>query len=284
MLERYYELTKPGIVYANALIALATFLYASGWHFALQSLAGMLIGLALVVASACVFNNAYDRGIDRLMARTKDRALAAGTIPVARALAFGTVLGVAGFATLFLLANALSCAAALFGFAVYVLAYTPAKHRTHWSTLVGSLAGAAPVAVGYAAATGRLDLTAGLIFLALALWQMPHFYAIALYRLEDYRKAGVPTLPLARTPRAAKRAILAYMLGFVLAECALFAIGAAGYAYLAIALASFAFWARAALQGFADPDDAWGRRVFLASLIALCGFALALAVSPLLAR
>lgn len=282
MPKRYYGLLKPGIVYANAFIALATFLYASEWHLLWQSLLGMLIGLALVVGSACVFNNAYDRRIDRRMARTRSRALATGTIPLPRALAYGTLLGAAGFAALFFLVNALSFAAALFGFVAYVFAYTPAKHRTHWSTVIGSLAGAAPVAVGYAAALGRLDLSAALIFLALMLWQMPHFYAIALYRLEDYRAAGVPTLPLVSSSRTAKRAIIAHILGFILCECALFALGGAGYAYLVIALAPALFWARSAFRKAADTDETWGRRVFLASLIALFGFALALAFSPLL--
>jgi len=282
-LKQYYRLTKPGIVYGNAFTTLAAFLYASGWHASAALFCATLGGIGLVVASACVFNNYLDRGIDRKMERTKNRPLVTGAIKGPAALAYGAVLGLAGLALLYIYANPLTAAAALFGFLSYVFAYGWAKRASHWGTVVGSIPGAIPILVGYTAVTGRIDAAAVTLFLILALWQMPHFYAIAMYRLDEYAAAGIPVLPARKGMRTAKIYTILYIIAYLAAASAFAALGYAGYAYLVIVLGFGFAWLWRAGQGFKALDDAlWARGVFRFSLIVLVTFLAALALAPLL--
>lgn len=194
MIKEYYRLTKPGIVYGNVFTTLAAFLFASHWHIGSALLFGTLVGLALVIASACVFNNYFDIDIDKKMARTKARALVSGAISGQSALAYGTVLGLVGLYLLYTYTNVLTAAIALAGFVVYVCVYTPLKPRSALAVFVGAVAGAVPIVVGYTAVTNRLDLTALILFVCLFVWQLPHFIAIAVYRFDEYAAAGVPLL------------------------------------------------------------------------------------------
>jgi protoheme IX farnesyltransferase len=283
MLKEYYRLTKPGIVYGNALTTLAAYLFASGFHIRLLLFVATLLGISLVVASACVFNNYLDRAIDRKMARTKDRALAAGTISAASALAYGSLLGLIGFGLLWAHANSLTALIALFGWVMYVFVYGWAKRAGSWGTLVGSIPGAVPIVVGYTAVTGALDATALILFLILVFWQMPHFYAIAIYRESDYAAAGIPVLPIKSGVRATKRAILFFLAAFFVTAPLLTLLGYAGYAYCCIMLVVGAVWLALGIKGFKAPDDIkWARGVFFASLFVLLAFSAALAIAPLL--
>lgn len=192
MFKNYYYLTKPGIVYGNIFAALAVFLFASRWQFSLMLLFATVFGMALVVASACVFNNWYDRGIDSKMPRTKARPLVSGAISPQNAFVYGGVLGIIGFATLYFGANALAETCAFAGWFVYVFCYTPLKHKSSFALYVGAVAGAMPVVAGYAAGAGTLDVAALILFILMFLWQLPHFWAIAVYRFDEYSAAGVP--------------------------------------------------------------------------------------------
>jgi len=281
--REYYRLTKPGIVYGNAFTTVAAFLYASKWHSGVMLFLATLVGICLVVASACVFNNVLDRGIDRRMARTKERPLVTGAIGVPAALVYGAVLGIIGLALLYSQANPLTAALALFGHISYVLIYGWAKRVSSWGTVVGSIPGAIPIVVGYTAVTGRLDIPALILFLILVFWQMPHFYAIAMYRLDDYAAADIPVLPARKGMRATKVHLLCYIVAYLIAVTALTVLGYAGWAYLVIALGFGLAWAWRALRGWKTPDDVrWAKGVFLYSLIVLVTFSIALALSPVL--
>jgi protoheme IX farnesyltransferase len=194
MIKEYYELTKPGIVYGNVLVAAAGFLYAAAGDVQWLLFAYTLLGLALVIASACVCNNYYDQDIDKRMTRTSTRALAAGSIPGSHALLYASVLGLIGAGTLFFLTSLYALVAALIGFVVYVFVYTPLKHRSPHALWVGAIAGATPPVVGYAAVTNTIDSTALAFFIFLCLWQVPHFLGIAAYRYDEYAAANIPLL------------------------------------------------------------------------------------------
>lgn len=152
----------------------------------------MMLGLALVIGSACVFNNYYDRDIDKKMLRTSTRGIASGKISGRSALLYAAILGVLGMYILYFYTTEFAYAAALAGFVVYVFAYTPLKHKTPYALFVGAIAGATPPVVGYAAATGTINTAALWLFIFLFLWQLPHFLGIAAYRYEEYAAAGVP--------------------------------------------------------------------------------------------
>lgn len=192
MIRAYYELTKPGIVYGNAVVAAAAFIFASPEIIDWRLLALMLVGLSGIVASACVFNNYFDRHVDARMERTKNRALAASRISASSAIVFALTLGVVGTLVLGFYTNPLALGVALLGFVVYVFLYTPLKHITPHALWVGAVAGAMPPVVGYTAVIGALDLYALGLFVFLFMWQIPHFLSIAVYRHEEYQAAGIP--------------------------------------------------------------------------------------------
>ncbi len=211
MPRAFLLLTKPGIIAGNALTAAAGFALGSSHLFQPWLFLAALAGLSLIIGSACVLNNYIDRKADQKMERTKTRALAVGTISTRHALLFSLILGVSGTLILFFFVNLLSAAAALFGFIAYIGIYSFSKYHTVHGTLIGSLAGAVPPIVGYTAASNRFDLIAIIFFTMLVFWQMPHFYAIAIYRLKEYQAASIPVLPAKRGIQAAKIQMILYM-------------------------------------------------------------------------
>jgi protoheme IX farnesyltransferase len=280
-LGSYYRLTKPGIIYGNILTTVAGFLLASHWHIAYYRFIGVILGTALVIAAACVINNVLDRHIDAKMARTAQRELVAGVISPYRAVIFGVIVGLLGLLILLVLTNAVTVDIGVAAFIVYVAAYGIGKRRSVHGTLIGSIAGAAPVMAGYCAAEGHINAAAILVFLILAVWQMPHFYAIALYRYNDYKAAGLPVLPVSRSIRETKLQIVIYI-GFFIVVCSLLTFfGYTGYSYLAVMSGLGLIWLYKGLHGFRAPDAAvWARSMFLFSLVVIMGLSVMLAVGP----
>lgn len=266
----YYQLAKPGIIYGNAVSAVAGFFLASQGSFHGVIFLAMLLGVSLVIGSGCVFNNYLDREIDRRMARTKKRAFVAGDITPDTALTYGAFLGLTGIIVLALFCNVLTATIGVFSWFMYVVVYGHAKRRTVHGTLVGSIAGAMPIVGGYTAVTGQLDRGALLLFLILALWQMPHFFGITLYRIKDYEAAGLPVLPLVRGVAATKTTMLWYVAAFTVAATLLTFTGYTGYTYLTVALLLGLSWLWTGLKTLKTSGDAvWGRRMFRVSLIVL---------------
>jgi len=293
-IKTYYELAKPGIIYGNLLTAVAGFLFATGLrhsvvpptlipetfgHF-FALLIALVVGTVLVIGSACVFNNYIDRDIDVKMERTKGRALVQGHISGRNALIYGAVLGIVGALVLFSWTNILTGCLELFGFFAYVVFYGLAKRYTVYGVIVGSVPGAMPIVAGYAAAAGRLDLAAFILFIILILWQMPHFYAIALHRSHEYRAAGIPVLPLRKGILRTKIEMFAYVFLFFIAVLSLTFFNYTGYIYFGVMAAVAAFWLWLASLGFKiEATDAshpavgkWGRMMFLYSLLVITIF------------
>lgn len=270
-IKSYLSLTKPGIIFGNMVTAVAGFALASQGQFHSGLLIETLLGLSLIIASACVINNYQDRAVDEKMMRTKNRPLVTGAVPVRSALCFAVLLAALGMATLLFYTSFLTLAIALFGYLVYIVPYKFWKYRSYYGTVVGSLAGGVPPAVGYCAVCNRLDLAAGLIFLAVVLWQMPHFFAIAMYRIEDYAAAGLPVLPLVKGAGVTKVQMLVYICAFLCVEILLTLFGYTGYAFLGVASALGIIWIWLSLQGFRknSDDKLWARKMFFYSLISI---------------
>lgn len=266
-LKAYYQLAKPGIIYGNLISATAGYLLASQLDIRWPSLVGMEIGFGLVIGSACVFNNLYDRDIDRLMKRTRKRPSVTGEVGVRAAKIYGILLAVIGFGVLLISTNLLSFYAAAAGFIVYVTAYTLAKRKTHYSTLIGSLSGATPIVGGYLAYSDRFTSAALIIGLMMLIWQMPHFYAIAIYREKDYRQAGVPVLSVVRGKRAALYWMAVFSLAFVGVSMSLYWYAPLSLVYLiVIGLTSIGWLALNCAGLFTKQIDDWARKSFLVSL------------------
>ncbi len=283
MIGMYYRLTKPGIVYGNLFTVLAGYLFAARTSVSPVVLIAVLIGMALVIGGACVFNNVIDRDIDAKMERTQNRATVTGTISVRRALVFGMLLSICGGMILLFHTNPLTAAVGCAGFIAYVLIYSFSKRVTRTHTLIGSISGAVPILAGYTASTGRIDDAGIVLFLSMVLWQMPHFYSIALYRLNEYAAAGIPLLPSEKGAYLTKIVITVYIAAFILAELSLTVLGYTGYTYCVVVLFFGMSWLARALRGFSVPDDAvWAKELFLYSLKVLIAFCAAITFGALL--
>jgi protoheme IX farnesyltransferase len=283
LIRSYYRLTKPGIIYSNVLAALAGFLLASHWRFQLITLLGTLFGIAFVIASACVFNNYIDQPIDRKMARTKNRALVTGRISDASALTYALVLGLLGFAILSLTTNLLTVCLGIIAIIFYVAVYGYAKRHTVHGTLVGTISGALPPIAGYTAITNHVDVAAVLLGLIWVLWQMPHFFAIAMYRKDDYAEAGIPVLPVKKGLRRTKYQIIAYVFAFSIAVLLLPLGGYTGIIYV-IVMGLVAFnWIGLALTGLKAVDEVkWARKMFFKSLTVMLFLCLMVSIGAII--
>ena len=275
MLKVYYMLTKPGIIFGNIVTTAAGFVLASQGKIDYWMFLMTLVGLAFIIGSAGVFNNYIDRKIDAKMARTMERPLVKGTITVMNALMFGTLLALFGTAVLLKFTNVLTVLVALTGFFVYLVLYTFWKYRSFYGTLVGSIAGAMPPVVGYCAASDRLDMGAFLLFAILVLWQMPHFFSIAIYRIDEYQEASIPVLPIKRGMYATKVQMVLYIVAFIISTVLLTFAGYTGYMYLIASTIVGVAWLALCMNGFRSLDDArWARQMFacsLAVIMVLCG-------------
>jgi protoheme IX farnesyltransferase len=282
-LQRYYRLSKPGIVYANTMTAAAGYLYASELHISWMTLIGLVVGIAALISGACAYNNYIDRHIDAVMRRTKKRGLVTGDITGRAALVYATAMTIGSLALLAVSQNRLVVVLSLIAFIDYVVLYGWSKRHTVHGTLVGTICGSLPIVIGYVAVTGRLDTEAWLLFGLMVAWQMAHFYAIALYRTDDYRQAGIPVMPVVYGAATTKLQTVAYIALFIVLSACLFAYGNIGVVAGLVLGVLGVWWLVKALIGYrmAAPD-AWGKQVFFASLTVLLGMSLCLVIGPII--
>ncbi|KZN14366.1 MULTISPECIES: heme o synthase [Marinomonas] len=281
MFKRYLQVTKPGIIMGNLIsVAGGFFLAARGdidWMLMLMT----VIGLSLVVASGCAINNYIDRDIDAKMKRTRNRVTVNGEMSGKAAFFHGVVLGVIGFALLGYFTNWVAVAFAVFGYVVYVGLYTLYfKRKSVYGTFIGSLSGAVPPVVGYCAAAGQFDAGAAILLTMFSIWQMPHSYAIAIFRFDDYKAAGIPVLPVSQGIAKAKRHIILHIAAFAVVAALLPLAGYVGIGFMVVALSTSLWWLAMALRGFrADIDlNGWARQVFFFSIITVTALSVTMAI------
>ncbi len=279
MLKRYLLVTKPGIIFGNLISVVGGFFLASKGDLQLDIFLATLTGVSLVIASGCVFNNYIDRDIDCLMERTRNRVLVQGLIGSRATLGYATGLGVVGVVLLYWV-NPLSAALGGLGFVVYVGFYTLwLKRRSVYGTLVGSLSGATPPVIGYCAVSNEFDSGALILLLIFSLWQMPHSYAIAIFRFKDYQAAAIPVLPVKKGIALTKSHMLRYIMAFALATVMLTFSGHAGFFYFAVASLVSLIWLVMAWKGFRVTDDRiWARQLFIFSIVAITSLSLMMSV------
>lgn len=263
-------LAKPGIIFGNLLAGIAGFLLASKGNIHFSLFISLAVGMSLVIGSACVLNNYIDRNTDKKMDRTQKRSLATGAINANIALLYGVLLGMTGFFILAHFTNLVTFLLGFIGYCDYLIFYGLAKRHTVHSTIIGCISGAMPPVAGYTAVTGRIDIAAVMLFLILVFWQMPHFYAIAIYRIKDYAAANLYVWPVRRGVESTKIYMTLYITAFFLATLSLFFLGYTGYIYLTIMLLLGGTWLVKSFQGFHTTNtDAWARGMFSFSLLAL---------------
>lgn len=281
--KSYSLLTKPGIILGNLITMAAGFMLAGAPFFDAKLFCATFLGLALVIASGCVFNNWIDKEADKKMVRTRNRPLASGAISPKNALIFAIFLGAAGLFLLYFLANSIAAILALFGLFVYTVLYSLSKYYSVHGTLIGSVAGAVPPIVGYVAVAGKLDTAALLFFLVMLFWQMPHFFAIALVQIKDYEAALIPVLPLKRGLERTKKEMLFYTVAYLIASWALGLFSPLGPLYFIAASFLGLYWLYIGLKGFWEKNEkVWARKMFFSSLWVILGVSFAIVLESLL--
>ncbi|RUR02371.1 MULTISPECIES: heme o synthase [Legionella] len=242
----YLELCKPRVVALMLLtVVVGMYLATPGW-VPVATLTSALLGIGLCAGSAAAINHLVDKRIDAMMARTKKRPIAHGRISVKEAFLFACVLGVGGLVILILFVNRLTAVLTFVSLIGYAGVYTGyLKRATPQNIVIGGLAGAAPPLLGWTAVTNQLDPQALLLVLIIFTWTPPHFWALAIYRFEDYRHAEIPMLPVTHGIDYTKLNVLLYTILLVAVSILPFAVKMSGLVYLAGALAlgaRFLYW------------------------------------------
>ncbi len=277
--SQYLELTKPRVVALIVFTAIiGMFLAVPGWPPLRESVAGF-IGIWLAAASAAAINHLIDQRIDRLMARTSHRPLATGSLTPTQVLAFAIALGTLSMAILIALVNPLTAAltfASLIGYAIVYTAFL--KRATPQNIVIGGAAGAAPPLLGWVAVTGEVHPYALLLFLIIFVWTPPHFWALAIFRREDYSRAQVPMLPVTHGVTYTRWHVLAYTILLVIVTVLPYLTGMSGLFYLGGALVLGAGFLWHAVRLLNPPDEWFAMKVFnysIVYLMALFAFLLA---------
>mgnify|MGYP003608526440 CR=1 FL=1 len=214
IISDYINLTKPGIMVLLLISTICPMFLAFrevGTEINYMLMLYVFVGGALVSGSASVLNCIYDKDIDQIMLRTRQRPLAAGRVRPLSAFIYAILLGAAGVAILALKANPLAAIVSIYGHLFYVIIYTIyLKRSTPQNIVIGGAAGAFPPVVGWAAVTGEITLMPILLFLVVFFWTPPHFWALALNKNEDYRRANIPMMPVIRGDRSTIYQMLVY--------------------------------------------------------------------------
>jgi protoheme IX farnesyltransferase len=266
-LAQYYVLTKPRVVQLIVFCAVIGMLLAQpglpDWPLALAAIAGIW----LVAAAAAAFNCLIEQHIDRRMQRTAWRPTAKGELSTAQTLAFSAALCAAGSAVLLVWVNALTMWLTFATFVGYAVVYTVVlKPLTPQNIVIGGASGAMPPVLGWAAMTGEVTLEPLILALIIFLWTPPHFWALALYRVEDYRKAGLPMLPVTHGPEFTRLQVLLYTLILLAATLLPFTFRYSGWIYFVAALVLGVMFVVYAWKLWRDYSDALARKTFRFSI------------------
>lgn len=272
MIRDYVSLTKPRIIVLLLITAYCAMVVAKGTLPSGIYTLNTLGGLTLSIAGAHAINMWYDRDIDQLMVRTRERPVAQGRIAPMEALSFGIFLETSSWLWLSRTVNDVAALCSLFGFLIYVVVYTVwLKRRSPQNIVIGGAAGAFPPLVGWAAITPHWSITPVLMFMTIFLWTPPHFWALALYKQEDYRRAHVPMLPLIVGPRSTIRAMFLYSLLLIVCSLALGWFGNLGALYFWTALALGLGFGSSILLLMGNRRSLAPKKVFFISLLYMAG-------------
>ena len=265
--SQYYALTKPRVVQLIVFCALIGMLLAEPGLPDLRLAAAATAGIWLVAAAAAAFNCLVEQQIDRKMARTSWRPTAKGELTNTQTLLFSAVLCALGSATLWVWVNPLTMWLTFATFVGYAVVYTVVlKPLTPQNIVIGGASGAMPPVLGWAALRNDVGPEAIVLCLIIFLWTPPHFWALALYRTEDYRRAGLPMLPVTHGPEFTRLQVLLYTLVLFAGTLLPFIIGMSGLIYLACAVVLGAMFIWYAWQLWRDYSDALARKTFRFSI------------------
>lgn len=273
----YRRLVKTGIIYGNSLHYIIGALIAVPlvWADAGRAAIG-LIATMLLIASACMVNNWLDRKYDTRMERTAGRVTASSRVNARQIYTWASILGLVGAALLFVLVNPLTALLGVAAWVSYSIIYTLSKPHTAWSTIIGTVPGALPALAGYTAVSGEITSAGWWLFGLIVAWQLPHFYAISVYRRSDYRVAGVAVLST-RVSAPTMRVVIIICLLLYLAVAVGMAATTLGAVAGGVLVVAAAVWLLRSSVGTYDNQqhESWARGVFIWSMLVSIGMLLA---------
>jgi protoheme IX farnesyltransferase len=265
----FVELLKPRVMSLVVFSGFAGLMVAPGdLHPVLAAVA--ILCIAVGAGASGAINMWYDRDIDAVMQRTRNRPIPTGRVDAQEAAGFGVVLAIGAVALMALAINWLAAGLLAFAIAFYVFVYTMwLKRRTPQNIVIGGAAGAFPPMIGWVSVTGEIDPAPIALFLLIFMWTPPHFWALALYRSGDYARAGVPMLPVVAGARATKKQILVYSVLLAPLALAPWILGIAGAVYAAAAAVLSGLFMLAAVRVWFDRGERAARQMFAFSIVYL---------------
>lgn len=274
IISAYIEVTKPKILVMLTFTSLCAAFVAQRGIPSLTILFAMLVSASLSAGGSAAINMWYDRDIDVIMERTSKRPIPAGLINPSAVFWFGMFLGILSIIIAYVFVNPLTALLNAVGYFYYAVIYTMwLKRRTPQNIVIGGGAGAFPILIGWASVTDSLNITALLMFLVVFLWTPPHTWALALYKNEEYTKAGIPMMPVVKGPRSTKIQSLFYMLLLYLNSLILYICGDFNYFYLIGALLFNSSLLYSTWKMWKEEDNTfvWAKRTFICSLFYILG-------------
>ncbi|MFL2709209.1 MAG: heme o synthase [Gammaproteobacteria bacterium] len=265
-LSSYINLCKPKIVALLTVTALIGMLLSVNFYTNLTNVINglaSLVGFALLAAASAALNQIFDRETDKNMSRTKSRPLAAGNISLTEALIFTAILLFAGSSLMLYFSNLLTLMITTFGFIFYSLIYTIyLKWATPQNIVIGGLSGALPPLIGWTAVSNEISLMPLILVLIIFLWTPPHFWPLAIDRMEEYKKEGVPMMPIAKGVTRTKKEMVVYAVLLLAASLAPYIYGLAGIFYLVTTTALNLYFIYLCLIYLNDKDNQLSMKIF----------------------
>lgn len=275
MIKKYLEIMKPRMILGNTISIVGGFLLTVKDDINYKLFFFTIFGTLLVMASSCVLNNYIDRDIDKKMERTKNRVLAKELLPLKTIPWYAAILSIIGFNILYFKVNHLVMWLALIGFMIYVLIYTLyMKRKSKYSTIIGSISGSIPPVIGYCSINNQLNFDTFVLFLIFTLWQIPHFYAIAVLYLKDYQLAAIPVFPVTYGVLTTQHHIIVYIICFILSILLLPINGCVNYKIFSIVIIIGIWWLYIACKWCIVKNDnrqqlLWAKKTFILSIVTI---------------
>ncbi|ARC54751.1 hypothetical protein AOQ88_00530 [Candidatus Riesia sp. GBBU] len=271
-MKKYFIIIKPLIVFSNL------FSFCSGFLFSQEKIKDYYIffltflGIFFIISSSCVANNYIDLDIDRLMNRTKNRPSATNDIKSSSILLFSLFLYIVGMLFLIETKNFLSISLSVIGSIIYIVIYSLyLKRRYYFSILIGSISGAIPPVIGYQTSSNKIDIGTLILFITFFLWQIPHSYSMAIYNIEDYKKARIPSLPITKSIFITKIHISISILLFIISNFLFLIKNFMNKIFVYYIIFINLYWLIISVQGFKKTINnfSWSRKLFIFSNISI---------------
>ncbi|WP_343192502.1 heme o synthase [Buchnera aphidicola (Taiwanaphis decaspermi)] len=280
-MKKYFDLIKPGIVFSNIFSVISGFLFASKNDFNIYILFFDCLGSFLIISSSCILNNIIDSEIDRKMQRTKERISALGKINYKFFVFISICLYLLSSFIFVFFVNLISFFLSSFAFFIYVIFYSIfLKKKYFFSTIFGSFSGAIPPIIGYCSVINKINLCSVIIFFIFVFWQISHFYSISMFRLEDYRNAGIPTFLLRYGIKKTRKHIIFYILCFIFCTILLKIFNYTNYFYLFMISVFNAIWLILSLLSLKKINyKNYAKYIFLSSIVIIFMFNILISIN-----